>query len=67
MICVDSAGLAIDEVMEPLKSPDDAECLTFNVTVSLFGLSEGFRGIANKAIRLVVVQRLILLARRQFQ
>ena len=25
MICVDSAGLAIDEVMEPLKSPDDAE------------------------------------------
>ena len=45
MICVDSAGLAVDEVMEPFKFPDDAECLTFNVTVSLFGLGEGFRGI----------------------
>ena len=45
MISVDSAGLAIDEVMEPFKSPDDAECLMFNVTVPLFGLGECFRGI----------------------
>ena len=42
MICVNSAGLAVDEVMKPFKFPDDAECLTFNVTVSLFGLGEGF-------------------------
>ena len=46
MIGVDSAGLAVDEVMEPFKSPDDAECLTSNVTVPLFGLAESFRGIA---------------------
>ena len=26
MICVDSEGLAIDEVMEPLKSPDHIQC-----------------------------------------
>ena len=45
MICVNKAGLAVDEVMKPFKFPDDAECLTFNVTVSLFGLGEGFRGI----------------------
>ena len=35
MICVDSAGLAVDEVMEPFKSPHDAECLTFNVKTKL--------------------------------
>lgn len=43
---MDSAGLAVDEVVEPLKSPDDTECLTFNVTVPLSSLGEGFRGIA---------------------
>ena len=48
MIGVDSAGLAVDEVMEPFESPDDTECLTFNVTVSLFGLGEGFRGKADR-------------------
>ena len=26
-----SGGIAVDEVMEPFKSPDDAEYLTFNV------------------------------------
>ena len=46
MIRVDSAGLAVDEVMEPFKSPDNAELLTFNVTVPLFRLGECFRGIA---------------------
>ena len=44
MIGVDSAGLAVDEVMEPFESPDDTECLTLN----LFGLSEGFRGKADR-------------------
>ena len=53
VICVDSAGLAVDEVIEPFKSPDDVKCLTFNVTVSLFGLGDGFRGIT---YRLSVLQ-----------
>ena len=48
MICVDSAGLAVDEVMELFKFPDGAEYFTFNVTVSLFGLGTGFRGIADR-------------------
>ena len=48
MICVDSALLAVGEVMEPFKYPGDAECLTFNVTVSLFGLGKGFKGIADR-------------------
>lgn len=47
-MCVDSAWLAVDEGMEPFKSLSDAECLTFNVTVSLFGLDKEFRGIANR-------------------
>ena len=48
MICVDSAGLAVDEVMELFKSTGDAKCLMFNVTVSLFSLGKGFRGIADR-------------------
>lgn len=35
MIWVHSGGIAVDEVMEPFKSPDDAEYLTFNVKTKL--------------------------------
>lgn len=35
VIWVHSGGIAVDEVMEPFKSPDDAEYLTFNVKTKL--------------------------------